>query len=393
MKKAINTQDSFLPFKLEGIHYKTGKLVSLQIIAGIIADIKEIPKLSGNAGIIYIAPGLIDNQINGFANIDFSGDDLEPAGVVSATRAILREGVTSFMPTLVTNSHEILVRNFRKLNEAWNKDRLVQSCIPGFHLEGPYISPEEGYRGCHAVQHIRKPSWKEFSEYREASGDHIIQVTLAPEVEGAMDFIRKCRDEGIIVAIGHSNASAEQINMAVENGARLSTHLGNGCANFIHRHNNPLWPQLANDKLTPSIIADGNHLLPEEINVFLKTKGIDNIILTSDVIYLAGMAPGKYSFSGMEVILKEDGMLLNASQNVLAGASFPLKRGVGNMMRFTGISLSDAVKMASENVAKIYKLNDRGTLATGKQADIILFEIKENNLIIRESYKSGSLVS
>lgn len=393
MKKVINTRDNILPFKVEGIHYKTGKPVSLQIIAGIIAEIKEIQRLSGNAGSVYIAPGLIDNQINGFANIDFSADNLEPDGVITATRAILREGVTSFMPTLVTNSHKNLLRNFSILNEALNKDQLVQSCIPGFHLEGPYISPEEGYRGCHAAQHIRKPSWEEFTEYREASGDHIIQVTVAPEAEGAMEFIRKCRDEGIIVAIGHSNANTEQINMAVEYGATLSTHLGNGCANLIHRHNNPLWPQLANEKLTPSIIADGNHLLPEEIKVFLKTKGIDNIILTSDVIYLAGMAPGRYSFSGMEVILKEDGMLLNASQNVLAGASFPLKRGVGNMMKFTGISLSDSIKMASENVAKIYKLNDRGKLETGKQADLILFDIKEDNIIIKETYKNGTLVS
>jgi N-acetylglucosamine-6-phosphate deacetylase len=392
VKKVISSGGSF-PFKIEGLHYKTGRPVEFHIVGGIIAGVKELKSLPRDAENLYISPGFIDNQINGFANVDFSGENLTVEGIVSATKAILKEGVTSFMPTLVTNSHENLINNFRILADACSQDKLVRSCCPGFHLEGPFISPEEGFRGCHAVQHIRKPSWKEFSEYQEASGGRIIQVTVAPEVEGAQEFIKKCTAEKIVIAIGHSNASAREIELAVENGARLSTHLGNGCANYIHRHNNPLWAQLADDRLTPSIIADGNHLLPEEIKVFLKTKGIDNIILTSDVIYLAGMAPGKYTFSGMDVLLKEDGMLLNISQNVLAGASFPIKRGVGNMMKFTGIPLSSAVKMASENVAEIYNLKDRGTLELGKQADIILFELKEFNLNIKQTYKEGTLIS
>ena len=298
-------------------------------------------------------------------------------------------GVTTFIPTLITNSHDKLIRNFRILDDACNRYDIVRSCVPGFHLEGPYISPEDGFRGCHAAEHVRKPSWEEFNLYREASGGRIIQVTLAPEIEGSMEFIKQCASEGIIIALGHTNANFEQINKAVENGASLSTHLGNGCANMIHRHNNPLWPQLDNDKLTATIIADGNHLYPEEIRVFLKAKGIEKIMLTSDVVYLAGMAPGNYSFAGMEVILREDGMLLNSDQNVLAGASFPLLKGVENIMKFTGMQLKDAIKLAAGNVARVYRLNDRGELKPGKRADIILLERKGENLSIRETFKNG----
>lgn len=378
--------------RIEGIHYATGKPVRLEIIDGIISDICEINALSGESKNLNVAPGLIDNQINGYANVDFSGNNLTAKEVLSATTAIWRDGVTTFFPTLITNSHDNLIKIFRILDEACRTYTKVNESVPGFHLEGPYLSPEEGYRGCHPVKYMRKPSWREFTEYQKASGGRIIQVTIAPEIEGALEFIRNCSGEGIVVAIGHTNATADQIARAVENGAKLSTHLGNGCANFIHRHNNPIWPQLANDHLTPTIIADGLHLLSDEIRVFYKVKGADNFIITSDVIYLAGMAPGKYSFLETEVILTEDGMLLNEELNCLAGASFPLKKGVENIMKFTGCSLSDAIKMSSENAARIFNLNDRGALEKGKRADLILFELEGDQLNIKKTFIKGVAV-
>jgi N-acetylglucosamine-6-phosphate deacetylase len=364
----------------------------MEIIDGHIGNIIEIAGLGDEKSNLFVAPGLIDNQINGYANVDFSGINLSAGDVIDATKAIWRDGVTSFLPTLISNSHENLIKNFTILDEALRNDERLRESIPGFHLEGPYLSPEEGYRGCHPVQYIRKPSWDEFTGYQKAAGGRIIQVTIAPELEGVMEFIKLCTHEGIVVAMGHTNASAEQIRNAVENGVRLSTHLGNGCANLIHRHNNPIWPQLANDQLTPSIIADGHHLLPEEIRVFYKVKGPDNLILTSDVVYLAGMAPGKYSFLESEIILTEEGMLLNAELNCLAGASFPLKKGIENMMNFTGCSITKAINMATGNVALIYDLNDRGTLTPGKRADLILFERAGNQLQIKKTYLSGKLV-
>lgn len=379
-------------FKIEGIHYGTGKPVSIEIIDGYIGDIIETDGMKNGNANSFLAPGLIDNQINGYAGVDFSGNSLAVEDVIHAVHAIWSGGVTSFFPTLITNSSETLTKNLSTLAKAIKSDEKLRECIPGFHLEGPYISPEEGYRGCHPVQYIHNPSWEEFLGFQEAADGKIIEITLAPEIDGAMEFIKLCNKHGILVALGHTNASAEQILQAVENGARLSTHLGNACANYIHRHKNPIWPQLANDRLTPTIIADGHHLLSEEIQVFYKVKGPQNIILTSDVIYLSGMTPDKYTFLESEVILTPEGLLYNPVLQCLAGASFPLKKGVENVMNFTGCSLTNAINMASRNVAGIFNLNDRASLVKGKRADIILFERKGNEIRIKQTWLKGKLV-
>jgi N-acetylglucosamine-6-phosphate deacetylase len=388
----IMTKDSASDFSIEGIHYLTGKPVRIEICDGLIGNVNEIKASDERSNNLFIAPGLIDNQINGYVNVDFSGNNLSSHDLITAAKAIWKDGVTSFLPTLVTNSNENLLRNFRILDEAIRNDKQLSESIPGFHLEGPYISPDEGFRGAHPPKYIRKPSWDDFMRYQEAAGGRIIQITIAPELEGAMDFISSCSKAGVTVAIGHTNASADHILQAVECGAKLSTHLGNGCANLINRHKNPLWPQLANDQLTPSIIADGHHLTPEEIRVFYKVKGSDNIILTSDVIFLAGMAPGKYVFLESEVNLTSEGMIINTELNCLAGAFFPLKKGVENIMNFTGCSLTNAISMASGNVARIYGLNDRGALTAGKRADIIQFERNRNELMIRKTFLNGKSV-
>jgi N-acetylglucosamine-6-phosphate deacetylase len=373
---------------LSGIHYKTGRPVTIEISDGIIQKITEIKSKPNNEPVHFISPGLIDNQTNGYAGIDFSHETFAPEGMRKAAMALWKDGTTSFLPTLITGSHSDLLKNFKILGGLREDPELLGS-IPGFHLEGPYLSKEPGFYGCHPVEHLRNPSIEEFLQYQEAAQQKIIQVTLSPELEGAIDFICWCRKNEVTVSLGHSNATTEVIYLAVESGARLSTHLGNGCANMINRHKNPIWPQLANDLLTPSIIADGHHLLPEEIKVFYKVKGPDNMILTSDVNHLIGMTPGKYFYMGSDVILTEDGLIKNPRLNCLAGASFPLRKGVETMMNYTGCTLRNAIKMASENVAKVYGLHDRGTLEPGKRADIILFEKKGNQINISQTWVNG----
>lgn len=376
--------------RIKGIHYETGRPVRIEITDGLISNISEITG-SEIFQDLFVAPGLIDNQINGYKGVDFSDTGLSTQSMRSAVEAIHSSGVTSFFPTVITNSHENLLKIFRSLARSMEDD-FIKLTVPGFHLEGPYISPEEGFYGCHAPLYIRKPSWKEFSEYQEAAGGYLRQITIAPEIEGAIGFIELCVKHGIIVAIGHTNASAEQIKQAADAGARISTHLANGCANIIDRHKNPIWPQLANDLLAPSIIADGHHLLPEEVQVFYRVKGPDNIILTSDLTHLGGMKPGRYMFFGSEVVYTDDGLIKNPVLNCLAGASFPILRGIENLITFTGCTLGQAINLATKNVTRIYKLTDRGSLETGKRADLILFDMEDSRLNIKQIWINGKVI-
>lgn len=351
-------------------------------------------KLPAGSERFIIAPGLIDNQVNGFAGVSFTfgGAELSAEGVKKATEALWKTGVTTYIPTLTTNSHDLLLKNFTVLGKAMNDPSLLGS-IPGFHLEGPYISPVDGYRGAHPKSHVRKPDWNEFLLLNKAAGNKIIQVTLAPEMEGAMDFIDKCRAAGIIVALGHHNGSAEQVNAAIDHGARIATHLGNGCANMINRHLNPLWPQLADDRLMISIIGDGFHLNPEEIRVFYKVKGSDKTIITSDVTSYASLPPGKFlNEEGDTIELTPEGMVRYTAQNVLAGSASPVKKGMANVMKVTGCSLDEAIQMTSINPARLYGLSDRGEIMVGRRADLILFQLIKDEMVIRKTYVKGILV-
>ena len=379
---------------IEGIHYKTGKPVLVIVEGGKIKEVKSIKKLSGTGKNVFVAPGFFDNQVNGFAGVSFAfgESDLTVDGIKKATSELWKQGVTTYLPTLTTNSQEILVKNFELLAKSMdNKD--LRGSIPGFHLEGPYINPEDGFRGAHPERFVRLPDWDEFMEMYNAADGKIVQVTVAPEMEGAMDFIKKCTDKGIVVALGHHNANTQQVNEAVKNGAKISTHLGNGCANMINRHRNPLWPQLANDDLSVSIICDGFHLLPEEISVFYKAKGLDKTIIVSDVTSYAALEPGEYKTQTGETIeLTKDGMLRYPAQNVLYGSASAITKGVGHIMEVTGCSLADAIQMASTNPAKLNGLNDRGILEPGKRADIVLFTLDDLNVNIQKTYVLGEVV-
>lgn len=377
-----------------GLLYTDKKPVSITFFNGKITSVKRIKRLPEGISPLIIAPGLIDNQVNGFAGISFTfgGEELTSDGVRIATEGLWKTGVTTYLPTLTTNSVDLLKKNFAVLAKT-KDDPSLKGSIAGFHLEGPYISPEDGYRGAHPLRFVRKPDWNEFTELQKISGNNIIQVTIAPETEGALDFISKCKTAGIIVGLGHHNAPAETVTAAIERGAQIATHIGNGCANSINRHLNPLWSQLADDRLMISIIGDGFHLNPEEIRVFYKVKGPEKTIITSDVTSYAGLPPGKFvNIEGDTIELTKDGMVRYPAQNVLAGSASPVKKGVANVMKVTGCSLAEAVRMASTNPARLYNLSDRGSIEIGKRADLIMFQIVDNELDIIKTYVNGQLV-
>ncbi len=377
---------------LEGIFYLDNSPVEISIENGIITNIQRKDKLSDlSLSKTFIAPGLIDHQVNGYLSYSFVGEDLTEEQIRKITEAFWKEGITTFLPTLTSNSFEIIHKNFGILAQAI-KDPIIGQSIPGFHLEGPYISPLDGFRGAHPKEHVRLPNWEEFSKWYEAADHKILEVTLAPELEGSIDFVNKCLTKNIVVALGHHNGSADMIKAAADAGATVSTHLGNGCANLIHRHDNPIWPQLADERLAASIIVDGFHLRPEEVNVFYKIKGKENTILVSDIVRLAGSPPGIYEDFGTKVEVTKEGKVMMPSQNVLAGASFLITAGIENIMKFTQCSLGDAINMASKNPAKLLGLEDRGVLRVGKRADLILFTMKENRISITKTIVGGETV-
>lgn len=377
-----------------GVLYSDNKPVSITIKEGKISAIKRIKKLPAGSENLYIAPGLIDNQVNGFAGVSFTfgGEELTVEGVKKATEELWKTGVTTYLPTLTTNGFELLKNNFTVLAMVKDDPALLGS-IPGFHLEGPYISPVDGFRGAHPLKFVRKPDWNEFNELNKASGNNILEVTIAPETEGALEFISKCTANGILVALGHHNGSAEIVKKAIDLGAVIATHLGNGCANMINRHLNPLWPQLADDRLMISIIGDGFHLNPEEIRVFYKVKGPEKTIITSDVTSYAALPPGKFlNVEGDTIELTPDGAVRYPAQNVLAGSASPVKKGVANVMKVTGCSLEEAVNMATRNPAKLYGFNDRGVIEKGRRADLVLFQIIDNEFVIIKTIVKGKVV-
>lgn len=390
----FNTSEIYAQMKIEGLYYLDHSPVSIEINDGVITGITRIKELSDKSGRLYIAPGFIDNQVNGYAGVSFAlgGGDLTPEAVQKATMGLWKYGVTTYLPTLTTNAQELLERNLTVLTQA-KKDPVLLGSIAGFHLEGPYISPDDGYRGAHPLKHVRKPNWDEFMRLYDAAEGNILQVGVAPEVEGVMDFISKCHEKNIVVSLAHHNASTRQITEAVDRGAQTSTHLGNGCANLINRHRNPFWPQLSEDRLMITVICDGFHLLPEQIRVFYKVKGPEKTIITSDITYWGGLPPGKYFTEDGETIEKTpEGAMVFPAQNVLYGSASPITVGVGNMMKFTGCTLAEAVGMASTNSARLYGLNDRGEIKPGMRADLILFTVDEYKIHILKTIVAGQLV-
>jgi N-acetylglucosamine-6-phosphate deacetylase len=284
----------------------TGRTIEVEIRDGIIAAITDVPL----AEPLWLSPGLVDLQINGYQGFDLNSDNLTSDTVIDLSRSVLASGVTTFLPTIITASEEKIVACLRAIAAARQLNPALRHMIPGVHVEGPHLSPEDGPRGAHPREHIRPPSMAEFDRWQRASGGLVKLVTLSPHFEEAPNYIATLHARGVLVSIGHTHASPEQIHAAVDAGATLSTHLGNGIADPLPRHPNLLWAQLAEDRLTAMFIADGHHLPNDTLKVMLRAKGLDRAILVSDVVALGGMPPGLYETPvGGLVELTTDGRL------------------------------------------------------------------------------------
>jgi N-acetylglucosamine-6-phosphate deacetylase len=303
---------------------------------------------------LFISPGWVDLQVNGFAGYDINTPAIRVDDVRQINARLWQEGVTAWCPTVVTAPTSQIENSLRVLARACETDPWVAASVLGIHLEGPYISPAEGARGSHPVQPIHAPDRDEFSRWQTAAGGRIRVVTLAPEQPGGIDFTTWLARQGIVVAIGHTQASTAIIHAAVAAGANLSTHLGNGIESRLPRHPNPIWDQLAEDRLFASLIFDGFHLPANVMRVLLKAKGLDRCLLVSDTTALARRAPGIYSsYIGEKVELHPNGKLSMLGTQYLAGSASSLKDGVENAMRLAGCTLTEAVRLAAVNPTRL----------------------------------------
>ena len=326
----------------------------------------------------YIAPGFVDIQINGYGGQEFSSLELTPSRVADIVRKHYSFGVTRVCPTLTTQSFQVMRHGVAAIAAACDESSEIAQAVAGIHLEGPYFSTEDGPRGAHPAEHCRRPNWDEFQALQEAAGGRVRLLTMSPEFDEAPDFIARVARSGVVVAIGHTGATGAQIRAAVDAGARLSTHLGNGAHRMLRRHPNYLWDQLAEDRLTASLIVDGHHLPPEVVKTFVRAKSPERCLLVSDVSGLAGLPVGRYTSSGCELEILPDGRLVIAGQDqLLAGASLPLGVGIANVMRFAGVDLATALAMATSTPAKLLGLT-AANLAPGERADLVLFDLPQD---------------
>lgn len=364
-----------VPTLLRGRHYATGAVCDVEITDGFISGLSEsCTRRAVGSPDLWIAPGLIDLQVNGFAGHDLCSGATTVDDVSALADAMTEAGVTGFCPTVTTNSQESMLASLRAIARACEALPTVAERVVGIHVEGPYLSREDGPRGAHPPAHVRNPDWDEFCCFQKAAGGRIRLLTLAPELPGAPEFIRRVSDAGVIVAIGHHAASEAQIAAAVEAGARLSTHLGNGAHAMLPRHPNYLWHQLAEDRLAASLIVDGFHLPPEVVKCFVRLKGPERLVLVSDVIAPAGQPAGLYGFMDMQVRVDGYGPVRLHGTPYLAGAAARLAECVSNVQRFAGIRFAEAVMMASSNPARLLGLDAvRGSLRRGARADMAIF--------------------
>lgn len=310
-------------------------------------------------GRVVRGPALVDLQVNGYAGVNFNAppDALTAEGMHQAVTALRRRGVAAILPTLVTDAPRTMLARAAKIAAFCQVDATLAAAFPGLHIEGPFISPDDGPRGAHrkacTTSPIDQPRF--LDDLQEATGGRVKLLTLAPEVPGAVEFIARAAAQGVVVALGHTAAEPADLAAAVRAGAKMSTHLGNGSHSVLPRLANYVQWQLAEDALAASFIADGIHMPLYTLKNYLRAKGVERSILVTDAT-LADSAPGRYQQGALDLELDEAGRVTLANSDTLAGSALTLDRAVLNVHRHCDVSLEAAWAMASRRPAELIGL-------------------------------------
>ena len=301
-------------------------------------------------------PGFVDLQVNGFVGVDFSSPDLTEESFVHACRALLQRGTAAFLPTIITSTLEVYARNLPILARGLALPEF-QGRLPGIHLEGPFISPQPGAVGAHNPAWVRPPDLDLLQQLYQWSAGSLRLVTLAAELPGAEVLARWAAGQGLVVSVGHTLASAEDLDRLTQAGARTLTHLGNGLPHVLPKFANPLLAGLADDRYTAMLIADGHHLPAGVLRVMLRAKGISRALVVSDAAPVAGLPPGRYFTLGNEAILEESGRLHNPVKGVLVGSSATLLQCLNHLASLGFLSLEELLVLGFYNPLRLLGLD------------------------------------
>ena len=373
--------------KYRGRRFDSSEPVEVRVADGKIVAVETLADAGNGCGangcgdLPVLAPGLFDIQVNGAVGVELSSAGLTEAGVVAVLDKMLRDGVFRCCPTLTTNAPETMLGAAATIASALEKRPDLRPTVWGIHLEGPFISTAEGAVGAHPKRFCVPYSRELFDRIQDACGGLVKLVTLSPEYEGAGEFVRFLRERGVVVAVGHTNATCAQIDEAVSAGATLSTHLSNATRHLLPKWENYFFGQLADDRLTASLIVDGFHISPQLVRAIIRTKGLDRIVLISDQSPLSGFAPGRYKTELCELEIQPNGKVtLAGDPNLLACASFPVSHCVANVASIENLTLADVYPSATTVPARLlgaprFSSGDGDFLEVGADADFLLFRL------------------
>lgn len=346
------------------------------------------------ADALYVAPAWIDLQVNGYAGVDYNSPSTTFEQIGRSIDVLHSTGTARFFPTVITGSPEGMLACLVNLMRA-RAELPNGRAMEGFHVEGPHISPDDGPRGAHPREWVRPPDVDEYMRWQDATGGLIRIVTLSPEWPDAPRYIEKLVRHGVVASIGHTKASAEQIEAAVSAGATMSTHIGNGAHGEMRRHPNYLWDQLADDRLTAGLIVDGIHLGQAFLKVAVRAKTAARAFLVTDAAMPAMASPGVYRLGDQDVEHTADGRVVLAGQTRLAGSALRMDHAIRNVMRMAGVSLVEAIAMATRNPARVGRVAGRQRgIATGERADLVLFryDAQTHEVEVMQTIAGGEIV-
>lgn len=327
----------------------------------------------------YIAPGLVDTHIHGYKNHDVMDNDLEGLKVMS--EALLECGVTSFLPTTLTSSVEHLTEVARTV--AMAKEQVTGAKIAGIYFEGPFF--DEVHKGAQNPAYFHDPSLETFNVWQEAANGLIKKIALAPERNGVETFVQTLTDQGVVVALGHSNATFEQAKQAVDAGASVFVHAFNGMRGLNHREPGMVGALMQLDHVFSELICDGHHVHPEACGLLIDKVGPEHVALITDCMMAGGMPEGHYELGEFPVVVKEGTVRLESGN--LAGSLLKLKEALQHVVQWGIATPEEAVMMATYVPAVSCKLDETcGMIKTGRAADFIVLDPK---MTLQATYLDG----